>query len=81
MWLRARERKLRWDEEWIILLHEMECHQRGLRKHASNWDVRAAANKDLPGHHAYAKRQEAMWLRMAEHAGGVFKHVVDTYRP
>ncbi|KAJ7123215.1 hypothetical protein C8R43DRAFT_1135931 [Mycena crocata] len=64
-WVRARARKIRWEEEVLMLREEMKRVLRYLVWQAAWWRVRAGLRTDLPeataaGVHAYAMKQ-AHW--------------------
>ena len=81
MWLRAHERQCRWEEERILVPHEMTCTIKTFRRRAEDWDRLAERNKDLPGHCAYARRQSAQWVRLAKEAQVAFDKVQLMYTP
>ena len=58
---------MRWDEEIIQLLFEMECTIRGFNKKTQEWIAWGSATEGA-GHKAYAARQAAMWAALRDHA-------------
>ena len=75
LWLRAYARKLRWEEEEIIVRFEMECTERFFRGFAARW-ARWGAESRSAGHTCYVAKQRAMWLGLAEHASRSFGNVL-----
>jgi hypothetical protein len=69
-WLRAKARSKRWEEEILILKHEMIWtqlwfgHQK--KKREARMEMAIVASK--PGHRAYAAKQAKIWAQFLEHA-------------
>ncbi|TBU22471.1 hypothetical protein BD311DRAFT_676027, partial [Dichomitus squalens] len=80
MWLRARARKCRWDEERILVPFEMECVVRSFKKKETEW-CDLAQSADLSGHRAYAHHQAAMWRGLKEYAEDIFRCVQMEVQP
>ncbi|KAI0712611.1 hypothetical protein C8Q76DRAFT_622017, partial [Earliella scabrosa] len=80
LWLRAYARKLRWEEEEIILQFEMECTERFFRGYAARWGTWGGSASSV-GHGCYAAKQCSMWLGLAEHASRSFATVLALVKP
>ena len=80
LWLRAYARKLRWEEEEIILLFEMECTERFFRGYAARWATWGEESRSV-GHGCYAAKQRGMWLGLAEHASRSFGSILALVKP
>jgi hypothetical protein len=76
-WLRAKARHKRWEEEVLILKHEMMWTQRWFEHHKNKWEMRREDAKlaSKMGHHAYAAKQVSIWSRFGEHARTEFGNV------
>jgi hypothetical protein len=76
-WLRAKARNKRWEEEGLILKHEMIWTQQWFEHHKQKWEKRMedAKRASRMGHHAYAAKQVRIWLRFGEHARTEFENV------
>jgi hypothetical protein len=74
-WLRAKSRADRWQEEFDLVNLEMGWTVAGLRALAQRWTALKAKAGDHTGHHAYAAKQESMWLGMAEAARTAFERL------
>ena len=76
-WLRAKARSKRWEEEVLILKHEMIWTQLWFQNQKKKWEERreAAAVVSKPGHHAYAAKQERIWSNLQEHAQSEFESI------
>ncbi|KAH9900333.1 uncharacterized protein BXZ73DRAFT_28719, partial [Epithele typhae] len=72
MWLRAYERKCRWEEELLWVPFEMACTVRSHKNKAEEWKSRAQLTRlddeGLHGHQVYAYGQAATWEKLAENA-------------
>jgi len=62
-WLRAKARSKRWEEEVLILRHEMVWTQLWFEHHKKKWEKRmeVADKASRAGHHAYAAKQARVW--------------------
>jgi hypothetical protein len=69
-WLRAKARHKRWEEEVVILKHEMIWTQRWFEHQKQTWERRMVDAKMAlrMGHHAYAAKQVRIWSRFGENA-------------
>jgi hypothetical protein len=69
-WLRAKARSKRWEEEVLILKHEMVWTQLWFLHHKKKWEerMRVATMASKPGHVAYAAKQARVWSQLWEHA-------------
>jgi hypothetical protein len=69
-WLRAKARFDRFDEEVLLVKHEMGWTIRWFENQISCWTDRAEKSMKggLPGHQAYAEKQIAMWRNFARQA-------------
>lgn len=65
-WLRSKAQLARWKEEKELCRKELKWTMEYYRRQASLWLARDASASR--GHQAYAARQAAMWVAMAEHA-------------
>jgi hypothetical protein len=79
-WMRARVKKMRWEEESILVPSEMHW-TRLFFENRSRGSAVCTATAPGKGHKAYAYKQEAMWLELASEAGKAFasclvRHVV-----
>jgi hypothetical protein len=76
-WLRAKARYKRWEEEVLILKHEMIWTQKWFEHQKQKWEKRMEDAKmaSRMGHHAYAAKQVRIWSRFGEHAGTEFGNV------
>jgi hypothetical protein len=74
-WLRAKSCVDRWQEEFDLVNLEMGWTMAGLRALGQRWTALKAKACYHTGHHAYAAKQEAMWLGMAETARTVFERL------
>ena len=72
MWLRARARKLRWDEERVIVPFEMDCTVRTFSNMAEKWTT-SAQESPLPGNRAYAHAQADMWASLSKYVHTAFE--------
>ena len=80
LWLRAYARKLRWEEEEIIVQFEMACTERFFRGYAARWGTWGLEGTSA-GHGCYRAKQRAMWLGLAEHASRSFSNVLAFVKP
>ena len=76
-WLRAKARSKRWQEEVLILQHEMDWTEMWFEHQQTVWEERmkGALDASKMGHHAYAAKQARVWRRFKEHAGLEFGKV------
>lgn len=72
-WFRAKSRKDRWAEEFVMVTAEMAWTQASFHNKANLWRSRLYGP---PGHVCYARRQVSLWTRMAEHAASRFNTCV-----
>jgi hypothetical protein len=69
-WLRAKACSKQWEEEILILKHEMIWTQMWFGHQKKKWEERM----DMPtvvsklGHQAYAAKQASIWSQCLEHA-------------
>ena len=77
-WLRAQARSKRWEEEVLILEHEMTWTQMWFEHQRKNWEERMEGAKiaSRKGHQAYAAKQIMIWKRFEDHARKEFGNVV-----
>ena len=82
-WLRARSQKNRWEEEFLLVCHEMQWTTRYFVHLSSMWEDRFRGNSSLPGAGAgavaYAARQAALWKQMGIAAENLFARVNRDY--
>lgn len=79
-WLKAQARNDRWREEVVLLLSEMEWTEGYFRHMARLWESRghtaeqdvAERSTQMGGLICYAKKEQAMWTRMADRANAAF---------
>lgn len=64
-WLRARAQKKRWEEELVLVKHEMDWSTRYFLHWAGLWHDRFEDPNVQPGPRAYAARQSAQWKQLA----------------
>jgi hypothetical protein len=69
-WMRAKARSKRWEEEVLLLKHEMIWTQLWFGHQKKTWEDRmeVAMVVSKPGHHAYAAKQCRIWSQFLEHA-------------
>jgi hypothetical protein len=69
-WFRAKARSKQWEEEVLILKHEMIWTQLWFGHYKKKWEKRMqeAGIASKPGHHAYAAKQAYVWTQFWEHA-------------
>ena len=79
-WLRARAQKNRWQEELLLLKHEMEWTTRYFLHRSQEWASRSEIGT-RPGPKAYAARQSSQWRRLACDAERIFRVVNVDYFP
>lgn len=72
-WFRAKSRKDRWGEEYVMVTAEMDWTLASFRHKANTWRSRLRGS---PGHICYARRQISLWTRMADHASSRFAKCV-----
>ncbi|KAI0739707.1 hypothetical protein C8Q80DRAFT_1111992 [Daedaleopsis nitida] len=80
LWLRAYARKLRWDEELVIVLFEMDCTVWRFEKMAADWTKWGTAPR-TPGHRSYAAKQTELWRELALHARVTLNSVLANVQP
>lgn len=80
-WLRARAQKKRWEEELILVKHEMEWTSRYFLHRARLWHERYEDRDVRKGPKAYAARQSAQWKQLAAEAEHIFRLVNRDYIP
>lgn len=67
-WLFARAMKMRWAEELILVRHEMVWTWMFYTNRArewTGWADRAVGDEVFEGHEAYARKQAALWNKLA----------------
>jgi hypothetical protein len=81
-WLRARAQKQRWNEELILVGHEMDWTVRYYLYQARVWKDRKSVAEGMGDNGAavYAVRKEAMWKEMAFRAAVQFQSVNPLYK-
>jgi hypothetical protein len=69
-WLRAKARSKRWEEEVLILKHEMIWTKLWFEHQKRIWEERIerATEASKLGHRAYAAKQARIWSQFLEHA-------------
>lgn len=70
-WLFARAMKTRWNEELILVRHEMVwtwMFFENRSKQWSGWAKEASTAEHFAGHAAYARKQSALWTKLASTA-------------
>jgi hypothetical protein len=74
-WLRAKAHYKQWEEEVLILKHEMIWTQKWFEHQKQKWEGRMGDAKmsSRMGHHAYAAKQVRIWSRFGEHARTEFE--------
>jgi hypothetical protein len=76
-WLRAKARTERWQEEVLILQHEMVWTERWFEHQMNEWGKRMHPNDESKlGHQAYAAKQASIWKHFRDHAQREFSTVV-----
>jgi hypothetical protein len=67
-WLRAKARSKRWEEEVLILKHEIIWTKLWFEHQKSKWEerLRMAMLASKLGHQAYAAKQARMWSQFVE---------------
>jgi hypothetical protein len=80
-WLRARAQRQRWQEELILVGHEMKWTVMYFRFQSRVWNERRDVAEEMGdmGAAAYAARKEAMWREMALNSSAHFKNVNHLY--
>ncbi len=73
-WLRAKACSKRWEEEILILKHEMMWTQLWFGHQKKKWEERMEMTTvtSKPGHRAYAAKQVRIWEQFLEHAKAEF---------
>ncbi|KIM39386.1 hypothetical protein M413DRAFT_74977, partial [Hebeloma cylindrosporum] len=81
-WLRARAQEMRWQEEVILVEHEMEWTVRYFLHKMDYWRAPPPPDREPPssGAAAYAARKCAMWHDLALYADKSFKNVNINYK-
>jgi hypothetical protein len=69
-WLRAKARSKRWEEEVLILKHEMMWTKLWFGHQKSKWEerIKIATLTSKLGHQAYAAKQARIWSQFLDHA-------------
>ncbi|EAU93542.2 hypothetical protein CC1G_02772 [Coprinopsis cinerea okayama7 len=75
-WLRAKSRANRWEEEYKLLRAEMDWVTNFFTYKEEECRGWADAQRESPGHVAYARRQEEMWRLMRLNAEYTFKNTL-----
>jgi len=78
--LRARAKKLRWEEEIVLVAKEMQWTINFFEKKAHQWKATAAALARL-GQLCYVERQVSMWAGLATQAKTSFNECRIKYSP
>jgi hypothetical protein len=71
-WLRAKALKDRWEEEHLLVQHEMNWTSDFFMHKAEEWICLGAVTRDKVGHLAYAARQCKMYHRLCQDAMDAF---------
>ena len=71
-WLRCKARADRWNEEKILVEHEMAWSVAYFEHWMNQWGTRATVASE-EGHRAYALRSKAMWEALKDHAKAAFE--------
>lgn len=77
-WLRAKALKDRWEEEHLLVQHEMNWTCDFFMHKAEEWIRLGAVTQDKVGHLAYAARQCTMYQRLCQDAMDAFNKVRDS---
>jgi hypothetical protein len=77
-WLRAKARSKRWEEEVLILEHEMIWTELWFWHQKNKWEeqIKAAKLASKPGHQAYAAKQVGIWSQFGGNAKKEFGKIV-----
>ena len=77
-WLRAKARRDRWNEELLIIKHEMKWTILWFEHQMKEWQGRLGrgVEEKKPGHVAYAEKQVAMWKRFMRQGEHGFKAIM-----
>jgi hypothetical protein len=78
--LRARAKKLRWEEEVTLVPEEMHWTVNFFEKKADDWKA-IAESSARPGQRCYAERQVSMWAGLAFQATTSFNECRIKYSP
>jgi hypothetical protein len=78
-WLRARVKKMRWDEEALLIKMEMDWTLTFFRHSTERW-TQLASSASL-GARCYAERKSDMYSGFASHAANLFEayHATSLY--
>ena len=76
-WLRTKAQHDRWEEELILVQHEMDWTYNFFVFKRKQWDTRSqkAKGEGQVGHACYAARQAHVYSTLAEHAADSFKKI------
>jgi hypothetical protein len=77
-WLKAKARYDRWNEEVILIPHEMVWTTTYFNRQSALWQRRAetAQLENLFGHSAYALRQKSIWEKFSSQAKISFSNFI-----
>lgn len=78
-WLRARAQYHRWNEELLLIGHEMVWTVRYYLYKSNRWGTASATFGISPGAAAYAKRKQVMWRHLAQMADNCYQRTNVTY--
>lgn len=81
-WLRARAQQQRWNEELILVGHEMDWTVRYYIYQSTIWKDRKKVAEGMrdSGAAVYAAKKDAMWMLMAVTAADQFQNVNPSYK-
>jgi hypothetical protein len=77
-WLRAKARHDRWNEELLIVQHEMKWTILWFKHQIKEWKdrLKRSEKENKPGHIAYAEKQVAMWKMFVREGERGFRGMV-----
>jgi hypothetical protein len=78
-WLRTKALRDRWNEELILVKHEMQWSINFFNHRAKQWlsHMHNATSAGLTGHTCYAARQSHIYHQLAAHAEDAFRTIID----
>jgi hypothetical protein len=79
-WLRAKAHYDRWNEELLILQHEIKWTVLWFKHQMEKWEgrLKRSVEENRPGHVAYAEKQIAMWKQFRKEGEREFKKMIIT---
>ncbi|KAI0693052.1 hypothetical protein C8T65DRAFT_586084, partial [Cerioporus squamosus] len=81
VWLRGYARKLRWEEEVVLVYLEMFRTVEALEVTSDLWETRTNGEVTGGGYEAWAARQSHRWRSLSSHAAALFERERSLYRP